>query len=232
MARKNNSDNLMLVLAIVAVVVSFVAFLMVSGFIGVSGRATDTGYVNATIVSTASIKMNVSTIEFGSGQIAAGGGGVILNSNFSNGQVTPYPSSGTFNRSLAANGGDRKQRGGLIVENDGNVNVNLQVNMGDSAANAICRTIGAECRTNTPPTPAFELLWVRNTTGNPCTTPSIAENTWFVPVVGTITGPFTSICSSSSFQAFVSDRIEVHARITMNDQTPPGLVNQQIIFST
>lgn len=231
---KNNSDNTMLILAIIAVAVSAVAFLVSAGlFGGLTGYATASGNVNATVSSTASIALNVSSIQFGSGQIVAGQGGVILDSNFTGGQTTPYPTSGTFNRTNISNNGDGRTRGGIIVENNGNSDINLQVNL-DSAttiSQALCQGL-SQCTGGTP-LPNFQLMWTNNRTGS-CAGGSQPENSYFVPTVGnSITGPWDTLCGATNFKWNTlgqKGRVEVNAKITLNDQTPPHTINAILNF--
>jgi hypothetical protein len=233
-----SSDNLLLILAIVAVAVSVIGVIlsMSGGFI--TGHATTaTGNVNLTVSQNMAIRMVIDNIGFGSGQITAGNA-VVLESNFTDGLVVM--GSGTFNRSLPANNGDGRKTGGLIIENNGNVPVTtltVSGGAGYALADFICGGVASPCWT--APTPVafpggqgaqFQLAAKDNITGS-CQTYSaglFANQAWV-----NVTNGAQTICTTfkdSTTGPPATNRIEVHARIRMPENTPATYKNNVLTF--
>lgn len=123
------SENVLLAVAVIAVVVSIVGLYITYDSISlirqkVTGLATETGQVNITIQSQASINITSAggvtgskKIDFGSGYVTAGKSYAILATN------------GT----MADGTGWNTVNGGFIVENVGNVNVTVGIKSTDNA---------------------------------------------------------------------------------------------------
>lgn len=116
-----NSDNLLLTIAVVAVVVSAVGVGFTYYTVGefqswLTGLATsnDNATVNLTIQSTTSINFTTDSIDWGSGQVDLGSVQAVLTTSSGGGIVD----NGTWTLSGST---------GLVLENIGNTNVSLQL---------------------------------------------------------------------------------------------------------
>lgn len=121
-----NSENLLLILAIVAVLVSIVAFNVNyspnSELLNViTGFANSNGTVNLSVESVSEINFTTSNINFGSGRVYPNSTFALLSS--SNGSIA----GGNFTTNTA----------GLIIENIGNANINLSLYAGKDAASFV-----------------------------------------------------------------------------------------------
>jgi hypothetical protein len=219
-SKSNGSDGLLLVLAIIAVLVSLAGFLISMSVGGITGNQInpiDYGYVNVTVQSTVAIRMNVTTINFGAGAITPGQV-VILESN-----TTPDGLGGSFNRTNVTKGGDGKVIGGLIIENYGNGPVSLALASNKDANAFICGG-DSSCQTHTTP-PQFQLMWQNNFSGS-CSTPAWTEKAWNNAPTSS-----TPICTAFN-QATNGNRLEINARLRLNDKTPGGATKGAIITFT
>ncbi|MFW5846726.1 MAG: hypothetical protein ACOCUU_01065 [Nanoarchaeota archaeon] len=117
------------VLAIIAVILFITSMVLVfKNFIpGLTGHATEEGYVNITVTTNAVINITSAggvggskTIDFGEGTVDTGESYALLatNNTVTQGSWTPVD-------------------GGFIVENLGNVNVSLNISSSDDAASFI-----------------------------------------------------------------------------------------------
>lgn len=114
-------DNVLLIVAILAVVVAFVSVgLTYSSLSFFTGRATEDATVNVTVTSSADINFTTENINFGAGTVDAGKEYAIVASN-----------------NTVTDGGWTPIDQGLVVENIGNVNVTFNVTFGKTAAEFI-----------------------------------------------------------------------------------------------
>ncbi len=121
---KMKTDNLLLGVAIVAVIVSIVGIGITYNFITslrnkLTGYATDTGTINLTVESTASINFTTNIIDWGSGRVDPGSPNATLNTAGGANNVTNGNWTGTTD--------------GFVIENIGNVNVTLNFSAGNDA---------------------------------------------------------------------------------------------------
>jgi len=123
--RKSVGDgrgNGLLVWAVVAAVLSVVAFLMVSGTFKAISLAPETGTASVDIVKTIRLTMSLDTINFGAGYIALPGGTTLDTQNVSNNHTDPDNSWLDVNDVPV-----EFQAMGFVVENDGNVDVDMNL---------------------------------------------------------------------------------------------------------
>lgn len=109
-----------MVIAVIAVVFSFINLVFVLTGTDITGRATDQGYANLTVSSLTSINFTVKDINWGSGMITQGQ------------TIATLDSEGTV-----GNGNWTTVSNGLVLENIGNTNVTLDLQTGKSAATFI-----------------------------------------------------------------------------------------------
>jgi|SRR3989344_4362356 len=124
-----SSDNVLVAVAIVTLIVSVAAAGFVYSSIHVfkntwfTGFATSTGIVNLTVESSAAINFTTNNISFGSGRVTAGATNASLvtgtsSSTITNGNWSTLPAS-------------------FVLENIGNVNVSINLTTGKTAATFI-----------------------------------------------------------------------------------------------
>lgn len=110
------SDRTLIVLTVIALLTTIGGTITLLQRLGqnipqLTGLAsTDTATVNVTVSSTVSVKFNVDLIEFGSGTVLSGGSLTQVN-------TTASTNPTTFN-----------EPGDFVIENDGNVEVNITIN--------------------------------------------------------------------------------------------------------
>lgn len=129
MADKNENkggDNLLLIVALLAVGVSLIAagitYFSVANLISqISGLATSTGVANLSVETVADINFTLALITWGSGKVNSGASAANLVSMDISGNVTGG------NWSL-------QSRGGLNLTNIGNVNTTLNITVGKNAS--------------------------------------------------------------------------------------------------
>ena len=152
------TDNLLLVVAVVAVVVSLIAtgftYFSIANLVSqISGFATSTGEANLSVESTAAINFSTSLISWGSGRVNPGSTAASLN---------------TFEVNNVSGGNWSLQKsGGLRIENIGNVNVTLNITVGKNASQFIGGT-----------NPAYELN-ITNVEANSCIVANFSLNIFF-----------------------------------------------------
>ena len=120
-------DNLLLMVAVAAVIVSMVAagftYLSVSSLVTrISGYATSTGQANITVESHALANFTTNYVSWGSGRVSVGQTFAVLN---------------TMETNNVTNGNWTLNTNGFRIENNGNVNVSIDLLAGKSAAQFI-----------------------------------------------------------------------------------------------
>jgi len=118
------SDKALLSVAIIALVVSMVGAGITYNFISsmrgkITGFATDAGYINLTVESSASINFTTEDIDWGSGRVNGGEDNATLNT-----------AAGASNMTRGNWTGNAE---GFIIENIGNVNVTINFSFGTNA---------------------------------------------------------------------------------------------------
>jgi len=118
------TDNILLIVAIVAVAVSIIGAGITYSYITafkskITGFAASSGTVNLSIESTASINFTTDIINWGSGRVSAGWPNATLNTAGGANNVT--------------NGNWTGNTAGLVVENIGNLNITLNISFGTDA---------------------------------------------------------------------------------------------------
>ena len=123
------NDNTLLIIAIVAVVLSAVGFLMVSGLLNdIINLAPATGVAQVDIIKVTRLNMAVSAVDFDAGYIDNPGGGTTLRSE-STSHIAPA------NSWLDITGVPVVfQQLGFIVENDGNTDVDMNLRVIDEVS--------------------------------------------------------------------------------------------------
>jgi hypothetical protein len=122
------TDNLLLIIAVIAVVVSVVGAGLTYGYLAsfknkFTGFATDAGTVNLTVESVVSVNFTVDAINWGSGMVNAGQDNATLNT-----------AGGATN---VTNGNWTGNTAGFIIENIGNKNATINFSFGKDAAGLI-----------------------------------------------------------------------------------------------
>ncbi len=123
-------DKLLLFIAVVALSIAFLAAAFTYFSVGnlvlrISGYGT-TGYTNLTVETLASVNFTTHTINWGSGRVSAASTAASL-TTYSTGNVT----GGNWTLTTA---------GGLRLENDGNVNVSVNLTVNKNASEFISGT--------------------------------------------------------------------------------------------
>lgn len=113
---KRNNDNMLIAVAVIAVIVSVIGagitYNSVMTFRNIiTGRVTE-GVVNLTVETNAALNFTTDSVEFGSGRIDDGESHATLDT-----------SAGTV-----SNGNWTANSDGFVVENIGNVNISLSIN--------------------------------------------------------------------------------------------------------
>jgi hypothetical protein len=122
-------DKLIKVLSIIAIVLFISSMVIVfRNFIpGLTGHATEEGYVDITLATSAAINIT-----------SAGGNGGLNVILYSSGTVNPGEDYALLATNNTVSGGSWNPiDGGFVVENIGNVNVSLNISSGDDAASFI-----------------------------------------------------------------------------------------------
>ena len=116
---KKDSSKLILTISVILLLIIAITLVVTLNKYGViTGRATDTGTANLTIEAEASISFSDADCDFGSGSVIEDAGSAILYSNGSDNI------NGTWTNQSC---------NGLTVQNDGNVNVTLNLTSGKDA---------------------------------------------------------------------------------------------------
>jgi len=180
------SDNLLLTVAIVAVVISVIGagitYMSVNSLKEVwrvTGFAGTTGTLDVNITSLASINFTTDVINFSSGSVTQGLGSATLQTN------------GTV-----AGGSWSAVSSGFVLENIGNVNVTLKIKTGSNASKLFGGT-GAIYQYN-----------ISNVEASSC------NNTWLLGAFNDVndTSPGTLVCGS--FQSVdASDTIKIDVKL-------------------
>ncbi len=111
----NNKLDIIQLIGYAAIAV--IMYSLINIGMNLTGKVTDTGVINITIESTASINFTTDFIDFGSGQVDAG------------------QSSATIDTiSVSSNGNWTSPASNFVIENIGNVNVSLNLSFGKTAA--------------------------------------------------------------------------------------------------
>ncbi len=201
---KNDNGKIIIVLAVLAVLLVALALASVfySGFIftGITGQVT--GEANLTIASEANIN-TTSAIEWGEGKV-----------NTDSTQAYLDTSQGTV-----TNGNWTAVTTGLLIQNNGNVNVSVAVKSGDgNAANFIGGT-----------SPTYR--WnASNYEANACDFGAFENDTRFVDVNTTAAGNGEVICSILDYIS-TADVFELDFNITIPDDASTGIKSDTITFT-
>ncbi len=158
------TDNMLLIVAIIAVVVSIVGAGMTYSYIiafksKLTGFATGAGWVNLTVEENIAINFTNDTVNWGSGM------------------VTPGKSSATFNTSATGNtnmtdGNWTGNTNGLNIENIGNKNVTLKLKSATNGSAFIGGSAGGG--------PVFKMRVNDSAEPHSCVY-NISNATWFNP---------------------------------------------------
>ena len=199
------------VLAIVVVITSIfsVGLVYVSTrnlFSTISGYASSLGEANLTVESEVAINFTTNAISWGSGRVNSGFASAGLNT-FETGNVT------NGNWTLSAN-----SRGGLRIENIGNVNVSLNLSGTKTAAQMIGGS-GPSYRWNIT---NFETHSCRNSTGGTATTNGLALNNFYN--VNTTTTEFCRFLQFNNSQ----DTIRIDFNLTIPTDSLTGALGDTI----
>lgn len=111
---------------------------------GITGKATDTGTVNVTIIEDLTIEVNDTNhgIDFGSG--------VVTNPNaYEDLDSREWNASGGGEGNNTGNGNWSEVDDGILIENQGTVDLNITVKSGKLAAGYLC-DVGGGCSDATP----------------------------------------------------------------------------------
>ncbi|HLD12891.1 MAG TPA: hypothetical protein VJB87_04845 [Candidatus Nanoarchaeia archaeon] len=158
---------------------------------GLAASSTATGTVNVTISNTISISLNTSFVDFGNGSLAAA------------------PSYTPINTTAGTNPSTFNEPYGLVIRNDGNVDINLTIN-GSTAAQFLGGT-----------TPSY--MWnASDNESNSCGASGLNYST--KNITGNITAmsnTHTRVCSNLTF-ADATDEIIIEIYLNLSADTPAG----------
>ena len=198
------TDNLLLIIAIIAVVISIVGAGITYNYINsfrnklITGLAT-TGIVNLTVESFAVINFTTNEINWGSGRVDTGPDNATLDTSRND-------------DSNVTNGNWTGNTDGFVVENIGNVNVTLSLKTGKNAAGFIGGAVGGG--------PQYQYN-VTDIEGNSCETWNITEGAFYD--VNT-TGDGTFVCNN--FQsAGGSNTIRIDVRVVIPTDSAVGALS-------
>lgn len=197
------TDNVLLIVAVIAVVVSIVGAGMTYNYINafrnkMTGLATS-GWVNLTVEESAALNFTTNSINWGSGRVTNGQTNATLD---------------TTNQSAAnvTNGNWTGNNVGLVIENIGNKNVTLDLKSSKDNATFIGGTAGLG--------PLFRWKISDNDTTTSCTfsEDGTTNNTWFD--VNTTESAGTRICDYFYFESTRDQlRIDFFVRIPSDSDT-------------
>lgn len=127
MDKKNNKTlfTLAVIVILIALVNIGITFYKFGGFDRLTGRATDAGSANLSIQSVATVNFTTAIINWGDGAVVEDAGHALLDST--NGTVE----DGNWTPNSA----------GLILQNDGNVNVRINLTASNNATTFIGGTV-------------------------------------------------------------------------------------------
>lgn len=192
----SEGSRTVLIVAIIAVVLSFFSALVV--FVNF-GQFSQTGYVsqgdtNLTITASATINFTTASIDWGEGQIDFGQTFAILSS-----------------RGWIENGNWTNVTEGFVIENIGNTNVSLNVSVGKTAAQFIGGT-----------NPGYGWYFDNSTEGQSCYNSSgtgsvgLTLESWFDASTTT-----TEVCSIFRYES-ANDEVEIDINVTIPENAPTG----------
>src|SRR3989344_8019702 len=157
---------------------------------GLAASSTVTGTVNVTIANTISISLNTSFADFGNGSLAAAPGYTAIN-------TTAAENPSTFNEPY-----------GIVVRNDGNVDVNVTLN-GTAAATWLGGT-----------TPSY-MYNASNNESTSCGPDSNASRNNLTNITKSVTATHQLLCSNLTFPD-ASDEVRLHIYLNLSPDTPAG----------
>ncbi len=203
------SDNILLIVAVIAVVISIIGTAITYNYLTsfrnkLTGFATSTGTVNLSVESAASINFTTSNINWGSGRVNAGQNNATLNTAGGANNVT--------------NGNWTGNTAGFVVENIGNVNVTFDLKTGKTAAQLVGGSAGGGPQYQYNVTNQ-EVGSCRNSTGG--TTLKINLGTFYN--VNT-TDPGTRICDIFPYDSN-NDTIRIDVRLVIPSDSLTGTLS-------
>lgn len=158
---------------------------------GLAASSTQTGTVNVTIANTISISLNTSFADFGNGSLSAA------------------PSYTAVNTTAAANPSTFNEPYGIVVRNDGNVDINITLN-GSAASTFLGGT-----------TPSY--MWnTSDNESNSCGASGLNYST--KNITGNITSVTTThqrVCSNLTFPD-ATDEIIIEIYLNLSPDMPAG----------
>lgn len=177
---KSDSESIIVYVSIAVIVISlFFIGMEVTGY-----ASSDAGVVNVTIVSSASIVFTTALLDF------------------SNGTVTPSTTAILDSESTVTNWNGAGTSTGLVLENDGNVNVSFTLYANKTAASFIGGT-----------TPAFKVKLSDAEAGS-CT--GITSNFSTYQAIGNGVANELLACTNFSY-LLASDTVNIDVELTIND---------------
>jgi hypothetical protein len=183
--------GLLMLLAVIAVTAALVNTVITYNKISdITGMVTDTGNVSLEVTSVADVNFTTATVAFGSGAVTAGKDEAYLDTL--SGTVT----DGNWSVNSA----------GLVLENNGNVDLKLYVGAGKAAAAFIGGT-----------GPAYKWLFTESEAGS-CTEDATLDT--FVDV--NTTGDGTLVCTNFSYDDNGADELTIHFNITVPKDATKG----------
>ena len=181
--------GLLMLLAVVAVTAALVNTVVTYNKISdITGMVTDTGNVSLEVTAVADINFTTATVAFGSGAVTAGKDEAYLDTL--SGTVT----DGNWSTNSV----------GLVLENNGNVNVSLKIGAGKTAAQFIGGT-----------GPNYDWLFTESEAGS-CIEDATLDT--FVDV--NTTGDGTVVCTHFGYDDNEADELTIHFNITVPKDAP------------
>lgn len=197
MAEISNEALAVLMVAVIVVVIGSVVSLTWMDIPDITGRATDTGTAQVNVTELVSISLDVSSIDFGDGYVNTTCGTTAILNTTSTGNVEcgTFPGTGTD----------------FIVNNTGNVPINLTVSAGADAAGLIGGT-----------SPAYQGRAQDNTESGSC--------------AGTLTSSWQSLsttavnlCDNLSYSAS-ADALDTEIQMKIPEDSTKGVLSDTLTF--
>jgi len=208
------SNKALATLLVVGIILSIGATVlslnMFSGMFGITGMVTNTtsGYVNASITARTAVNLTKKAVNFGSGYVGMGCNNCTVDTQ---GGITSACCVGITNTGQT----------GLVIENTGNTNLQVDINFSKGAT----AFIGGSNNIN-----EFKMLVVQNETKSCKTLGSTWSSAYAnVPTYNGVESAGRICDLLTPNQA--NDTIRVHINITIPDNAPSGAKNTSVLVT-
>ena len=195
-------DKFLIALVLIAIVASVTAtylnFKRINTLLGITGYAPY-GYVNLTVSTATSLNIIATACNFGSGYILDPDTWALLESNGTN---TSWSQAGTSNS--------------IVVENDGNVNITVNVSSEETKDGFFEYACGANC--------LYQFWSTDNTSAGSCGSGLVNYGSF----KDLDTTNLTACSNLGKLQN--QDKINVHCRLNISNAVPPNILEDTWTF--